>query len=180
MVSSSGFTRNALTRGKSLGIQCLSMEQAERFPWFRCDTTPVPIRKCYTRIDLVIVPGDEFDHLPASYTLLNGHGETVSPGVLRDYLLTLLIQRQQNPGNDPPGDNVERIVWFPDNLGVIDDATLRCAGVRQICLVAYGRSEERGLSAEPDIHGNLAAGLSRLLVSSRISDLSLLKNRAKN
>jgi hypothetical protein len=185
IVSSNGFTKPALTKAKALGIHCLSLDQVKYFSWSRCETQPRLVRKCYTRIDFVIILENDFGRKPRSYTLINDDGETISSGLLRDYLLNALVQRQSSPADDQVGDNVERIRLMPGNLSIMDTETGITRKVRQINLVVYSRNEETELpfivqgceDTLPDIPHALPPGL---LKDTEFREVGVILHRSSN
>jgi hypothetical protein len=142
IVSSCGFTRTALSGAEALGVYCLTLEQVKSFPWIHCETSLCQFRTKYTHIDFAIIPEKVFARKPTSFMLINNDGQTVSPDDLRDYLFGALIQRQRDSSDLQPGDKVERIRVFPRNLSIIDTDTGITRKIRQISVVAYGKSEK--------------------------------------
>ncbi|MGD0819796.1 MAG: hypothetical protein ABSA71_03530 [Desulfomonilia bacterium] len=185
IVSSCGFTKTALCKAKALGIHCLPLEQIKSFPWFHCETKLRQIRTNYTHIDFAIIPEKDFVRKPASFMLINDDGETISPDILRDYLLAALIKRQGELCDLKTGDNVERIRMLPKNLSIIDIDTGITKKVRQINLVVYCKSEEMEQSFLLQEHKDTKpdtsyARLPRLLNKSDFSDVGIFMRKSKN
>jgi hypothetical protein len=185
IVSSCGFTKTALSRATALGIHCLSLEQIKSFPWVQCETNLAQIRTNYARIDFAIIPEKDFVKKPTSFMLINDDGQTVSPDILRDYLIAALIQRVRESSDLQPGDNVERIRAFPRNLSIIDIDTGITRKVQQISLVAYCKSEKMEqsfiLQEQRDTKSDTPyAQLPRLLNKSDLSDVGIFMGKSKN
>ena len=48
-----------------------------------------------SHIDFVIIPEDDSMKMPASYALTNENGETIQPGLIGEYLMAALMNRQR-------------------------------------------------------------------------------------
>jgi hypothetical protein len=184
IVSSCGFTKTALCKAEALGIHCLSLEQIKSFPWFHCETKLRQIRTSYTHIDFAIITEKDFVSKTASFMLINDDGETISPDILHDYLLAL-IQKERELSDLKTGNEVERIRMFPENLSLIDIDTGITRKVRQINLVAYGKSEEIEQSFLLQEHKDTKSDTSyallpRLLNKSDFNDVGIFMRKSKN
>ncbi|HVN70826.1 MAG TPA: restriction endonuclease [Desulfomonilia bacterium] len=183
IVSLSGFTKPALIKAKTLGIHCLSLDQARSFPWFRCDAGTRQVRTCYTHIDFVIIPENDFMRKPTSYTLITDDGDLISPGRLRDYLMTELMQ-QRCPPYDQAGNNVERIRLMPGNLSIMDTETGVIKKVRQINLVVYSKNVKTDMpflvQGSEDTLADSPALLPGLLKDSNFREVGIILHRGSN
>jgi len=47
-----------------------------------------------SHIDFVIIPEDDSMKMPASYTLTDENGETIQPGLIGEYFVAALMNRQ--------------------------------------------------------------------------------------
>ena len=141
IVSPVGFTKTALTKAKSLGIRCLSLDQVNVLPWLLCENIEL-YRTTYVHIHFNIIPENDFDKKPVHYTLETDEGEKITVDMLRNNLLTALNKkRDELPIKPKVGMEIKRIKLVPKNLSIIDSSTGWRERVRYINTTAQCRTE---------------------------------------
>lgn len=145
IVSPCGFTKTAPAKARALGIRCLSLDQVNTFPGLLCEHFEV-YRTNFVHIDFKIIPENDFDKKPDSFTLETDEGEEITLDMLRNNLIAgLNNQKETFPIKPNVGDHIKRIKLVPKNLNIIDTNTGRRERVRQINTVAQCTIEKTNI-----------------------------------
>jgi Restriction endonuclease len=118
LVSSRGFTRNAIAKARHLGIRTLQLSEVASFNWL-ATTGITGLSRHITHIAWLFEPAEELDRIPELYTVLMPAGQPIQMDVLKTAAQS---EFRKIPHTDTPPPSGKRVIIFTDpGLTLRDD-----------------------------------------------------------